>query len=110
MRSILNLLLLSTCLFSFCILFTGCEESCASSGSDSRRASLVGNENMQLKAQLAKQEALLAQCQKDKKASNLDAEKTSGEMMDMLGKTLDMNKELKDTNAKLKAKIVELEK
>ncbi|MHC4553119.1 MAG: hypothetical protein ACYSUT_10215 [Planctomycetota bacterium] len=109
-------LLLSVLAAAMAVMLCGCQESSSSgSSADIQRARLVGNENIQLKKQLAAKDAEIEQLKKDIeqiKAEKADAIQQSGEtnikVMKIVLESETRNTALKAENAKLKAELEKL--
>jgi len=99
----------------FCIvLISGCEEGALST----KKARLVGAENLKLKKELehrkaiiADQQSRLAKCQQEKKAlQNKTNEVIKKNVNEVLKVVIELNKKLQDENKQLKSQVTKLEK
>lgn len=95
-------------------LLVGCQES--NESEIVKKARLVGQENIELKKQIKKQEQaiqdqknLLEECRQEMIKGQEDATDTNAKMLEIASKSATEAEELRVENEKLKARILELE-
>ncbi|NLH17091.1 MAG: hypothetical protein GX455_10975 [Phycisphaerae bacterium] len=95
-------------------LLVGCQET--NESAIVKKARLVGQENIELKKQIKKQDQaiqeqkhLLEECRQEMIKSQEDATDTNAKMLEIASKSATEAEELRVENEKLKARILELE-